>query len=251
MIAPNINSIHVVCVYSCNDVSFNFSMVQNATFMANSASSIDIIGPINAFKRISYAAYSDLNDYYLTQTQEIEFICNQIGGGNCIKNSDMFLGSIENVFIGCGNSGCRDSDIYIDTCPYTNPTASLNIECYNSSTSCINLLIHFESADLICQYNSSYKCYAQCNYTESPTPAPTANPTTMPTFDPTTVPTFDPTIVPTFDPTMKPTIDPTIHPTEDPTQSPSDSPTTSAPSTNPTFEVRHVVKTSSLKTYLL
>eukprot|EP01083_Nonionella_stella_P235653 828366_1 len=242
-----ISSVHVICVYACHSATFNFSLIQNASFMADTASFTTIVGSTNSFKRISYGTGGNGNTYHLNHTKQVEFLCQgyslETGNGGCLKSSSyLFLSDSKRAFIGCGSNDCSNSDIYIDSNPYTDPFVALDIRCYNgSSISCDDLLIHFGSANAICNYTSAVS-YKDCNYTSSPTTTPTLSPSNSPSLTPTDAPT-NPSLSPTLSPSKSPTLTPTCAPTFSPTLSPSTSPSfnpTHAPTLSPTISPSNV-----------
>eukprot|EP01083_Nonionella_stella_P235654 828367_1 len=239
--------VYMLCVYACHSATFNFSLIQNASFMADTASFTTIVGSTNSFKRISYGTGGNGNTYHLNHTKQVEFLCQgyslETGNGGCLKSSSyLFLSDSKRAFIGCGSNDCSNSDIYIDSNPYTDPFVALDIRCYNgSSISCDDLLIHFGSANAICNYTSAVS-YKDCNYTSSPTTTPTLSPSNSPSLTPTDAPT-NPSLSPTLSPSKSPTLTPTCAPTFSPTLSPSTSPSfnpTHAPTLSPTISPSNV-----------
>eukprot|EP01084_Bolivina_argentea_P260255 439458_1 len=226
-------STHVISLITISNGVMNFSLSQNASLHAKTASGLTIFGPQNTFTRTSYSigSSSTNNMYYMNQTKHVHFLCGGISGGACLKSSKLFLGNIENAFIGCGNQDCSYSDIYINDNPYFNELTKLDIKCLNNSqTTCVDLFIHFQSTNFICQYNSS-STLASCNHTNIPTTSPTIEPT-IPTIEPTINPTRFPTSEPTVEPTLQPSFQPSS-PTIEPTTTPTGVPTIE-PTTNPT-----------------
>ena len=109
------------------------------------------------------------------------------------------------------------------------PTNSFRITIPTVSTSCDEIVLHFNTTA------EGGSDVSVVGFGQSP-PPPTSTPTNTPTDTPTNTPTNTPTDTPTDTPTNTPTNTPTDTPTNTPTNTPTDTPTnTPTPTPTPDF----------------